>query len=205
MKTFYEKLPRFIRNCIGPPYKKLKPLKSAFTKNSSFEINRDPCNRNLPFVTISFSRHAVKVKGGEKESESWLWYEGGGGVTSKFQWSTVNKRYQNSSLPENNRDKLIDTKHPPTPPAAPPHHIPQMFRREINFEGREGRIRVSRIQRLSTRSRSDLSRKDAGKIYGTKLGPIELQYVVMQKDFHVMLGTSSTKKNGKMREFLNKL
>ena len=32
----------YIKNCIGPTYKKPKPRKSAFIKNSSFEINRDP-------------------------------------------------------------------------------------------------------------------------------------------------------------------
>ena len=40
---FYKKLPSFYKkNCLGPTYKKPKPRKSAFIKNSSFEINRDP-------------------------------------------------------------------------------------------------------------------------------------------------------------------
>ena len=30
------------KNCIRPPYKKLKPLKSGFIENSNFENNRDP-------------------------------------------------------------------------------------------------------------------------------------------------------------------
>ena len=43
MCTFYKKnYLHFIKNCIGPTYKKPKPRKSAFIKNSSFEINRDP-------------------------------------------------------------------------------------------------------------------------------------------------------------------
>ena len=43
MCTFIKKkLPSFYKNCLGPTYKKPKPRKSAFIKNSSFEINRDP-------------------------------------------------------------------------------------------------------------------------------------------------------------------
>ena len=30
------------KNCIRPPYEKLKPLKSGFIENSIFENNRDP-------------------------------------------------------------------------------------------------------------------------------------------------------------------
>ena len=33
----------FMKNCIRPPYEKLKPLKSGFIENSNFEKNRDPC------------------------------------------------------------------------------------------------------------------------------------------------------------------
>ena len=41
---FYKKnYLHFIKNCLGPTYKKPKPRKSAFIKNSSFEINRDSC------------------------------------------------------------------------------------------------------------------------------------------------------------------
>ena len=44
---FYKKLHSFYKkNCIGPTYKKPKPRKSAFIKNSSFEINRDPWNKD---------------------------------------------------------------------------------------------------------------------------------------------------------------
>jgi len=44
MDIFYKKkLPRFIKNCILPTYKKLQPPKSAIIRNSIFEINRDPC------------------------------------------------------------------------------------------------------------------------------------------------------------------
>ena len=38
----------YVKNCIGPTYKKLKPWKSAFIKNSSFENNRDPCAGTPP-------------------------------------------------------------------------------------------------------------------------------------------------------------
>ena len=34
---------QFMKNCIRPPYEKLKPLKSGFIENSNFENNRDPC------------------------------------------------------------------------------------------------------------------------------------------------------------------
>ena len=45
MHSFIKKKTYFhcIKNCIGPTYKKPKPRKSAFIKNSSFDINRDPC------------------------------------------------------------------------------------------------------------------------------------------------------------------
>ena len=43
MCTFIKNYLHFIKkNCLGPTYKKPKPRKSAFIKNSSFEINRDP-------------------------------------------------------------------------------------------------------------------------------------------------------------------
>ena len=48
--SFYEKLPLFtenyppfIKNFGPPPYRKLKPLISAFIENSIFGNNRDPC------------------------------------------------------------------------------------------------------------------------------------------------------------------
>ena len=34
----------FMKNCIRPPYEKLKPLKSGFIDNSNFENDRDPCS-----------------------------------------------------------------------------------------------------------------------------------------------------------------
>ena len=32
-----------MKNCIRPPYRKLKPLESGFIENSNFENNKDPC------------------------------------------------------------------------------------------------------------------------------------------------------------------
>ena len=43
MRTFIENYLHFIKNCIRPPYKKLKSLKLGFIENSNFENNRDPC------------------------------------------------------------------------------------------------------------------------------------------------------------------
>ena len=43
MRTFIENYLHFIKNCIRPPYKKLKSLKSGIIENSNFENNRDPC------------------------------------------------------------------------------------------------------------------------------------------------------------------
>ena len=43
MHTFIKNYLHFIKNCIRPPYKKLKSLKSGFIENSNFENNRDPC------------------------------------------------------------------------------------------------------------------------------------------------------------------
>ena len=40
MRTFIENYLHFMKNCIRPPYKKLK---SGFIENSNFENNRDPC------------------------------------------------------------------------------------------------------------------------------------------------------------------
>ena len=42
MRTFIENYLHFIKNCIRPPNKKLKSLKSGFIENSNFENNRDP-------------------------------------------------------------------------------------------------------------------------------------------------------------------
>ena len=44
MRTFIENYLHFMKNCIRPPYKKLKSLKSGFIENSNFENNRDPCD-----------------------------------------------------------------------------------------------------------------------------------------------------------------
>ena len=44
MRTFIENYLQFMKNCIRPPYEKLKPLKSGFIENSNFENNRDPCH-----------------------------------------------------------------------------------------------------------------------------------------------------------------
>ena len=44
MCTYIKNYLHFIKNCLGPTYKKPKPRKSAFIKKSSFEINRDPCS-----------------------------------------------------------------------------------------------------------------------------------------------------------------
>ena len=46
MCTFIENYLHFIKNCIRPPYKKLKSLKSGFIENSNFENNRDPWGVN---------------------------------------------------------------------------------------------------------------------------------------------------------------
>ena len=43
MHTFIKNYLHFIKNCIRPPVKKLKSLKSGFMKNSNFENNRVPC------------------------------------------------------------------------------------------------------------------------------------------------------------------
>ena len=42
MRSFIENYLHFMKNCIRPPYEKLKSLKSAFIENSNFENNRDP-------------------------------------------------------------------------------------------------------------------------------------------------------------------
>ena len=47
MRTFYKKLPLFIKHSILHTYKKLKPQIWAFIKNSIFGNNRDPCVENL--------------------------------------------------------------------------------------------------------------------------------------------------------------
>ena len=43
LPLFIENYPLFIENFEPPPYRKLKPLISAFIENSIFGNNRDPC------------------------------------------------------------------------------------------------------------------------------------------------------------------
>ena len=47
MRTFIENYLHFMKNCIRPPYEKIKSLKSGFIENSNFENNRDPWCRVL--------------------------------------------------------------------------------------------------------------------------------------------------------------
>ena len=56
MRTFIENYLHFIKNCIRPPYEKLKSLKSGFIENSNFENNRDPCDKVTNRQTGSFYR-----------------------------------------------------------------------------------------------------------------------------------------------------
>ena len=49
MRTFYKKLPLFIKNSILHTYKKFKPQIWAFKKNSIFGTFRDPCILQLVF------------------------------------------------------------------------------------------------------------------------------------------------------------
>ena len=44
MRTFIENYLHFMKNCNRPHYEKLKPLRSGFIENSTFEKNRDPCD-----------------------------------------------------------------------------------------------------------------------------------------------------------------
>ena len=60
-RTFYKKLPLFIKNSILHIYKKLKPLIWAFIKNSIFGNNRDPCR---------LDRRDVKYKAGIKKRQN---------------------------------------------------------------------------------------------------------------------------------------
>ena len=69
MHTFIENYLHFIKNCIRPPYEKLKSLNSGFKENSNFENNRDPwCNVHRTFL----ERHGtvgVRVYTVERERE----------------------------------------------------------------------------------------------------------------------------------------
>ena len=42
MRTFIENYLHLMKNCIRPPYEKLKSLKSGFIESSNFVNNRDP-------------------------------------------------------------------------------------------------------------------------------------------------------------------
>ena len=53
MRIFIENYLHFMKNCIRPPYEKLKPPKSGFIENSNFENNRDPCKTGLVFYICS--------------------------------------------------------------------------------------------------------------------------------------------------------
>ena len=55
MRTFYKKLPLFIKYYIDHTYKKLKPQISLFIKNSIFGINRDPCPLQMQAQQPDFS------------------------------------------------------------------------------------------------------------------------------------------------------
>ena len=61
-----------MKNCIRPPYEKLKSLKSGFIENSNFENNRDPCpifknwNERLSFPGIASN-------GNSRSSVTFLW------------------------------------------------------------------------------------------------------------------------------------
>ena len=59
MRTFIENYLHFIKNCIRPPYKKLKSLKSGFIENSNFENNRDPWTLESPF-SHPFWNYSIK-------------------------------------------------------------------------------------------------------------------------------------------------
>ena len=61
-----------MKNCIRPPYEKLKSLKSGFIENSNFENNRDPWQgwkmiltkyqKNLGARRLQFDIHTCEVK-----------------------------------------------------------------------------------------------------------------------------------------------
>ena len=46
-----------MKNCIRPPYKKLKSLKSGFIENSNFENNRGPCLTLVAIMELLQSVH----------------------------------------------------------------------------------------------------------------------------------------------------
>ena len=74
MCTFIENYLHFMKNCIRPPYKKLKSLKSGFIENSNFENNRDPWPRDiynpLPRICVYLCKYTYE--GTEKYDYSQL-------------------------------------------------------------------------------------------------------------------------------------
>ena len=65
MRTFIENYLHFMKNCIRPPYEKLKSLKSGFIENSNFENNRDPCmmvKMNLVMKEIVVGDNSIFAK-----------------------------------------------------------------------------------------------------------------------------------------------
>ena len=56
MRTFYKKLPLFIKNSILHTYKKFKPQIWAFIKNSIFGTFRDPCHKCSDWLQKSIFR-----------------------------------------------------------------------------------------------------------------------------------------------------
>ena len=74
MRTFIENYLHFMKNCIRPHYEKLKPLKSGFIDNSSFENNRDPCLNRAEVKAMDPSlKMALVMNKGKKTAhlESW--------------------------------------------------------------------------------------------------------------------------------------
>ena len=59
MHTFIENYLHFMKNCIRPPYKKLKSLKSGFIENSNFENNRDPWTLVVEDIGSKFKANDV--------------------------------------------------------------------------------------------------------------------------------------------------
>ena len=59
LPLFIENYPPFIENFGPPPYRKLKPLISAFIENSIFGNNRDPCGHQ----TFSSLRQMISTSG----------------------------------------------------------------------------------------------------------------------------------------------
>ena len=63
MRPFIENYLHFMKNCLRPPYEKLKSLKSGLIKNSNFENNRVPCTFLLVFHILSNISAGVLSRG----------------------------------------------------------------------------------------------------------------------------------------------